>query len=304
MKKILRYISRYFYESDKPLLLFTTCLTGLLVFFNYWFLIDDRISDLSFPFRFICRYVIYATAFIFPYAFYCYTRKKSFFHKRSFILLVFFSPAIFSFKAGWGLSFKLASQSAWNDYWNQVIYWPLLLLLIIISVYVAWIAFDRNQPFYGTKSKDLAWQPYFLMLFLMIPFIALASTQPDFLTVYPKINSVLNTDRSIELSGLHKLLFEISYGSDFIGIELFFRGFLVLAFMKYAGRDAIIPMAAFYCTIHFGKPLGECISSYFGGFLLGIIVSHTRSIWGGLLVHVGIAWLMEIGGYIGNLWAR
>ena len=77
-------------------------------------------------------------------------------------------------------------------------------------------------------------------------------------------------------------------------------GFLILAFIKWAGKDAILPMACFYCTIHFGKPLGECISSYFGGIILGVVVYHTRSIYGGLLVHLGIAWLMELGGYIGN----
>jgi membrane protease YdiL (CAAX protease family) len=99
---------------------------------------------------------------------------------------------------------------------------------------------------------------------------------------------------------LYHLLYELSYGSDFVSVELFFRGFLILAFIKVAGKDAILPMACFYCTIHFGKPLGECISSYFGGMILGIVVYNTRSIIGGLIVHLGIAWLMEIGGYIGN----
>jgi hypothetical protein len=134
----------------------------------------------------------------------------------------------------------------------------------------------------------------------MIPLIAAASTQPDFLAMYPKLKSVLHYQDHIRLSWFHKLLFELSYGSDFFGIEIFFRGFVVLAFIKWAGMDAILPMACFYCTIHFGKPLGECISSYFGGLLLGTVVYNTRSIYGGLIVHLGIAWLMEIGGYVGN----
>src|SRR5437763_17220024 len=96
------------------------------------------------------------------------------------------------------------------------------------------------------------------------------------------------------------VLLVLAYGSDFFSIVLFFRGFLVLAFLKWVGPAAILPMACFYCTIHFGKPLGECISSYFGGILLGIVVCNTRSIYGGLIVHLGIAWLMEIGGYIGS----
>jgi hypothetical protein len=95
--------------------------------------------------------------------------------------------------------------------------------------------------------------------------------------------------------------YELSYGLDFVSIELFFRGFLVIALARYAGQYAILPMAAFYCTIHFGKPLGECISSFFGGLALGVIAWRTRSILGGLIVHLGLAWLMEVGGYIGNL---
>jgi hypothetical protein len=96
------------------------------------------------------------------------------------------------------------------------------------------------------------------------------------------------------------MLYELSYGSDFFSIELFFRGFLVLAFARYAGKDAILPMAIFYCAIHFGKPLAECISSFFGGIILGVVSYHTRTILGGFLVHVGLAWLMELGGLIGH----
>jgi hypothetical protein len=173
--------------------------------------------------------------------------------------------------------------------------------MIVVSIlFFVWQAFDSDQPFYGLTTKKFTWQPYVLMLVCMLPLIAAASTQSDFLAMYPKMRSVLHIGNNIRLSWLNKLLFELSYGSDFLGIEIFFRGFLILAFIKWAGKDAILPMACFYCTIHFGKPLGECISSYFGGILLGIVVYNTRSIYGGLIVHLGIAWLMEIGGYLGN----
>ena len=118
--------------------------------------------------------------------------------------------------------------------------------------------------------------------------------------MYPKLKSVAFFTDASPRPWLHKLLYEISYGIDFITIEVFFRGFVVLAFAHFVGKDAILPMAAFYCTIHFGKPLPECISSYFGGLLLGILVYKTQTIIGGLIVHLGIAWLMEIGGYTGN----
>jgi membrane protease YdiL (CAAX protease family) len=66
------------------------------------------------------------------------------------------------------------------------------------------------------------------------------------------------------------------------------------------GKGAILTMAAMYVFIHFGKPVGETISSFFGGMILGIIAYETNSIFGGIIVHCGIAYMMEIGGFMGN----
>ena len=178
----------------------------------------------------------------------------------------------------------------------------MLLLIVATILFLLWRYFDKGQPFYGLTKKNITWRPYLLMLLIMLPLVAAASTQADFLAVYPKLKTVTSVYDENGLSFWQKLLFELSYGSDFVGIELFFRGFLILAFIKWAGKDAILPMACFYCTIHFGKPLGECISSYFGGIILGVVVYHTRSIYGGLIVHLGIAWLMELGGHLSPLW--
>jgi hypothetical protein len=35
---------------------------------------------------------------------------------------------------------------------------------------------------------------------------------------------------------------------------------------------------------------------------LGIVIYHTRTIYGGLMVHLGIAWMMELGGYLGHFY--
>jgi membrane protease YdiL (CAAX protease family) len=93
------------------------------------------------------------------------------------------------------------------------------------------------------------------------------------------------------------LTYEIAYGLDFITVELLFRGFLVIGMIKILGRNAIVPMAVIYCMLHFGKPMGEAISSIFGGYILGVVAYETRSVWGGIIVHMGIAWLMEIIAY-------
>ena len=190
----------------------------------------------------------------------------------------------------------------WNRYLALVFEFPLKLAIPVTMLYIFRKLFCDDPCFFGVSLKNIKLRPYVFLLFFMIPLIVAASVQSDFLHVYPKVKNIDFISGYSHRPVLWKAFYEISYGFDFISIELFFRGFLVLSFVRLAGVDAILPMAAFYCTVHFGKPIGECISSYFGGIALGVIAYRTRSIVGGLILHLGIAYLMEIGGYLGNIY--
>jgi len=301
MRIIVYYLKQYFYEVNKTILGLCTLFTALYIFLNYDYKIDFTITETySFKESFFSRFVIFFLAFSIPYLIAALIRGYTYFSNKIFCFFLLLGPAIYSFKTAVNPSFLFPNDDRVNIYWRYISYWPFLVLITSAILFIVWKIFDLNQPFYGIKTKDINWSPYWLMLLIMLPLIAAASTQQDFLNVYPKMKLIRNLGELKNFSIWQKLLFEVSYGSDFITIELFFRGFLVLGFIKWAGKDAILPMAVFYCTIHFGKPLGECISSYFGGLILGIIVYNTRSILGGLIAHLGIAWMMEIGGHIGN----
>jgi hypothetical protein len=301
MKEIFRYITDYFKILNSKV--FATCslLTGLMIYLNFYYEIDLTIDEFdSISVRFLIRYLVFLMAFALPYFFYFLFERKNYFKSPLILLLIFLSPAIFSWKMVMNTELHLSNNSYWDYYWNQVIYWPARLILLSLTLFIIWKIFYSKESFFGLTVKYFNWKPYLIMLLIMVPLIAAASTQPDFLSMYPKLKDIDTALYGVQNKWLYHLLYELSYGSDFVSVELFFRGFLILAFIKVAGKDAILPMACFYCTIHFGKPLGECISSYFGGMILGIVVYNTRSIIGGLIVHLGIAWLMEIGGYIGN----
>ncbi len=302
MKAIIQYIRLFFYEIDKRVLVSISAFTALFIFINYFFGLDIFITkNNSFAIKLFYWYTVFLAAFSIPYLLTGFFKPVIYSGKKVFLVFVLIAPLIFAFKISLGIGFWFPDRLNGNTYWMHIIYWPLLLLIVSTILFILWKYFDRDKPFYGVTTKNITWKPYLLMLLMMLPVIALASTQADFLEVYPKLKSVSGIYKEDNITWWHKLLFELSYGSDFITIELFFRGFLVLAFIKWAGKDAILPMACFYCAIHFGKPLGECISSYFGGIILGIIVYHTRSIMGGLIIHLGIAWMMEVGGYINPL---
>ena len=301
MKTIIKELELYLKEVNKWLLASSMIFISVLIYFNYHFRFNAYLDNLSALAEYLGWFIIFLSAFSFAYIFQYISKKNAAFNNVESILFLLLAPALFAWKMSASFHFILSSNAAINTYWNKVIYWPLKLAVILTVLTVVWRMYDKQQPFYGLSKKGFSYRPYLVMLAIMIPLIALASTQSDFLHTYPKLKNVafLSDEKN---QWWYSLIYELSYGLDFVGIEIFFRGFLVLGFIKWVGKDAILPMALFYCTIHFGKPLGECISSFFGGIILGVVTYHTRSIYGGLIVHLGIAWLMELGGYLGNKW--
>ena len=306
MKQILDFIKQYFKEVDKTVFILSTVFASILIYLNFSQGLEEWLTKGPLPLgNFTGHYLLFLFAFTIPYIFYLISKPNKYFQQPLFIFLLIIAPAIFALKVSLYTFIHFSDDTLLNQYWNRVAYFPLRLIILVSMLLLVWLRFDKQEAFYGLNLKNFNWKPYVLMLLFMMPLIAAASTQHDFLEAYPKLKSVLPLPEKYQsMWWFYKLLFEISYGSDFFSIELFFRGFLILGFIKWAGKEAILPMACFYCTIHFGKPLGECISSYFGGILLGILIYHTKSIFGGLIVHLGIAWLMEVGGYVGNLFFR
>ncbi|MCU7551929.1 CPBP family intramembrane metalloprotease [Chitinophagaceae bacterium LB-8] len=297
MKKILEHLKEYYFFLEKRVFILSALFISILIFINYYHNLNKIITTYSYDKQFYCWYIVFTAAFSFPYILTLFFKRQFKLLNSKFILLLLIAPLIFSWKMVYKPEFHFTTNNILNDYWNQVAYWPFKLIVMVTILLITWQVFNREQHFYGIKSKNIQWRPYWVMLLIMAPLISSAATQSDFLTVYPKFQQVLFLSQP-QSSGWHQLLYELSYGTDFISIELFFRGFLILAFAHWAGKDAILPMALFYCTIHFGKPLGECISSFFGGIILGVVTFNTRTIWGGLMVHLGIAWMMELAGYI------
>ncbi|HXG01125.1 MAG TPA: CPBP family intramembrane glutamic endopeptidase, partial [Bacteroidota bacterium] len=123
-----------------------------------------------------------------------------------------------------------------------------------------------------------------------------SSFTQDFREAYPRYKFGLPSGLpQLEQSSLITI-FQFCYGIDFVFVEFFFRGFMVMAFARLLGSGSILPMVVVYSFIHFQKPLGEALSSILGGLALGIISYNTKSIYGGVILHLGVAYLMELAG--------
>lgn len=188
------------------------------------------------------------------------------------------------------LAYKWIRLTLWN-FKSTVFY--------LIPLLVYWKLFDRDrEDLYGFNKKKYNVRPYFTMLAIMLPLIAAVSFLPDFMRAYPQYKPGTAEPYLGVSKWVTVLIFELVYGFDFAFVELFFRGFLVIGLAKWLGKGAVLPMVACYCFIHFGKPFGEALGSVFGGFILGVIAYYSKSIWGGVIAHLGVAWMMEFFGHL------
>ncbi|MDI9356666.1 MAG: CPBP family intramembrane metalloprotease [Chitinophagaceae bacterium] len=169
------------------------------------------------------------------------------------------------------------------------------IIYYFVPLYIYWYIFDRKKhPLYGFHYQKNVWKTYILLLICMIPLLAAASFTSSFLRMYPLykdygFSEAVNIPEWVSVS-----VFEFLYASGFVMVEFVFRGFLILAMQEVLGIHGVLPMATIYCVFHMGKPLVEFISSFFGGTLLGVVTYHSKSIYGGIFVHIGIALLMEL----------
>ena len=304
MTIIFKYIKDYYRTAFNWFYFFVILLmVATLIYLNYWHFLEIKLTNLAdsawghFSGYYLLYFIPFATAFFLQLIFF---KHCTYYKKPWFWIILILAPAFFAYRVNFDAQ-EAIIKKIWDgdeqEFWIQSLNWVVRVFVVLIPVYIIWYLKDRrSQPFYGTRKPGNL-KPYILMLLIMIPLIALASTQDDFLAMYPKAKFLTQLD--LPSKKWHYLIYELCYGFDFISIEFFFRGFLILSLMKICDKHCIIPVACFYCTIHFGKPMGEAISSFWGGMLLGIVSFNTGSVWGGLMVHLGIAWLMEIGGWIG-----
>lgn len=220
---------------------------------------------------------------------------------RGFWVTFVFSLFLIGFRRGTD-GYLLFTQNFSPDikyFINRVYYNFYTLLLMFIPIALAYWMYYKKRigHFFGIQIKGVKFGPYWVMLLGMIPLIFTASFTDSFLKMYPTYNSSYGElfANYLELpSWVSFWIYEFAYILDYASIELFFRGFLIFAMAKFLGKEVVFPMVAAYVWLHFGKPFGETLGSAFGGYILGITALYSRNIWGGIFIHMGVAFLMDV----------
>lgn len=167
-------------------------------------------------------------------------------------------------------------------------FWHLIAFFVIPLLTIKYILNDSVKHYglgLGHLNQHKRW--YVMLLAPILVFVVIVSFREDFVSHYPFY-------KLAHRSWLDLLLWEVFYLSQFFFVEFFFRGFILQACRPVFGVNAVFVMIVPYMMIHLSKPWLEASGAIFFGLFLGVLAMYTRSIWGGVLVHVSIALSMDI----------
>ncbi len=308
MQSVIKYLKEFYLENNK--IQFWIGLHVIFVVFlliNYSFDFENKYIDIyttSELFQIFIYFCFYAVPYITVVSWYVYcfgkntiVNYKVFIFRSIFVLLllsiyvsiIFYYDIIYK---NFPYEVHYFMLKCANNLKNTLFIFPVLLIW--------WYFMDRKQThLYGFSTKQFDYKPYLMMFSVIIPLVVIASFTDDFIKAYPRYKPGYPDWNHIEeywkIEGWKTTLtFEMFYGLDFIFTEFFFRGFFLITLYRFGGNAGLFGCLMVYVFIHFQKPLGETIGSFYGGLVLTVLALKTRSIYGGIIAHLGMAWLMEI----------
>lgn len=186
-----------------------------------------------------------------------------------------------------------ATLRRWNgDQLSSRIWWALVTALtyVALPILVLKFAFGHKLSDHGLKLRGLlrAWPLYVIFVLVMVPLVVVCSGEARFQQTYPFMNFASREDVRANL-----WKWELAYAAQFVGLEFFFRGFMVHGLKHRFGVYAVFVSMVPYVQIHFGKPMPEATASIIAGVVLGYMSLVTRSVWLGAALHIGVAWGMD-----------
>jgi membrane protease YdiL (CAAX protease family) len=193
------------------------------------------------------------------------------------------------------------AAGAWNWQLARLAYWAVGQTVVYVAapLVVIKLVFRQRLEDFGAKRRGVlsCWWVYLLLFLAIVPCVIYVSDRPSFQRTYPFYR--LGSDEPL---WPRFFVWEALYAVQFIGLEFFFRGFLLHGLRRRFGTYSILVMTVPYCMIHFGKPLLETFAAIAAGIILGFMSLKTRSVWLGAVLHIAVAWTMDAAA-LGRRWA-
>lgn len=188
---------------------------------------------------------------------------------------------------------KLFPYQAGDRYWTLKGFawwsgWRVLGYMILPALTILLMPGERLRDYYiGLRGFSRHVWIYVGLYLVVLPAVIIAAQTESFRGTYPFY-------KLANRSAFDFWAWQALYAVQFLSLEFFFRGYMLRGLSRSMGSKAIFVMIIPYCMIHFGKPFAETMGAIVAGVVLGTLAMRTKSIWGGVIIHVGVALTMDI----------
>jgi hypothetical protein len=312
MAKLIYYLKNYWTTHFNFSFYLTTFLfLSAGVFINYFFHLRSYLYLIQYEW---IRWPINSAIQGFPFLMICgfmyiFGLNKVWVKSKEFWLLFFVGFGLVGFTQSRLLNNFYSEFRVFSYYYSDTVLWMINRVFFTIVPLLFFYYFyerskDNSKSWYGLKFKDTDFKPYFILIGIVFIGVGIGSFLSDLSNYYPLFNRI-KIEEFAKVYDLPKeflvLFFQLNYACNFVDVEFFYRGFLVMGFARVLGGHAVMAMVGSYVFLHFGKPMSETISSAFGGYIIGVFAFYSNRIWGGVILHIALAWSMEFFGWLQNL---
>jgi len=159
-----------------------------------------------------------------------------------------------------------------------------ILMFFIPTLFILFVKYNPEKIGFNVNKIKLSLFYTILIIIIALPFLFYFSTDTSFKNYYPIWKGQVN------FLPAESLLF-----FSMLGVEFFFRGFLINTLTRYVNwKYAIVLQAILYMLIHIGKPAPEVLLSLFAGLVFGYAAYKTKSIVAPLTSHYSIAIIFDL----------
>lgn len=188
---------------------------------------------------------------------------------------------------------KLFPYEAGDSYWTLKGFawwsgWRVLGYMVLPALTILLMPGERLRDYYiSLRGFGRHLWIYVGLYLVVLPAVIIAAQTESFRGTYPFY-------KLANRSAFDFWTWQVLYAVQFLALEFFFRGYMLRGLRRSMGSKAIFVMVIPYCMIHFGKPFAETMGAIVAGVVLGTLAMRTRSIWGGVIIHVGVALTMDL----------
>lgn len=191
------------------------------------------------------------------------------------------------------LAFEVFVKNKHPEHYHRILAWAAGCVIFYFALPLIFSSLilkqTPSQTGLSTKIPSQHFKIYGQMLMVVLPLVVIASFNEHFQATYP-FYYFPKDDFPVQ----RFITWELFYLLQFVGIEYFFRGFILFNCKSIFQENSVYISVIPYCMIHFGKPMPETIGAIVAGIFLGKMALRSGSIIPGIALHYTVALSMDL----------